>query len=450
MRKFSVDSLSAAFFYAVALFFISLFRDNLLQPDIFIRVSEFLSFPISSDPRTFAGAGVEMSEQGWLTPQSMWIFHLWPPGFAILLGGIFAVFGTQVPFLAVLLVLTVLCCTFMLLTVRRYLSLHVPEFWALVLPLLPFAFPVTRFFLLQPVGLAFGEGFSVIFFITSIFLLLLAVEKKSIFSAVLSGVFLSLAAYFRSQYELLAVCMFAGAIALALGGIAWRTWNERRFSVKAGFWGIGLVVVAMLVAQILMLPWRIHNLVDAGTWSWVQTEDLVARNGLASEEKLLSMGGKFVVIGGGNLACKFEPSYCDKEGKSLFYQAFFQNLPDWLMYKASFFEKFWFADVEYFPEVVDLEYYPGDYWGNSIILLFVAFSFVLVFVLRKSRSSVVYLWAFLSFYGCFLIVFSLVQLEVRYFYLIKIFAMFSLMALVAAVRSLGSMPAESKVVAPVE
>ena len=450
MRNFFVNSLPVAFFYAAALFFISFFRDNLLQPDIFIRVSEFLNFPISSDPRTFAGAGVEMSEQGWLTPQSMWIFHLWPPGFAILLGGIFTVFGTQVPFLAVLLALTILCCTFMLLTVRRYLSLHVSEFLALVLPLLPFAFPVTRFFLLQPVGLAFGEGFSVMFFITSIFLLLLAVEKKSLVSAVLSGVFLSLAAYFRSQYELLAVCMFAGAIALALGGVVWRAWSERRFSVKAGFWGIGLIVIAMLVAQILMLPWRIHNLVDAGTWSWVQTEDLVARNGLASEEKLLSMGGKFVVIGGGNLACKFEPSYCGKEEKSLFYRAFFQNLPEWLVYKSSFFEKFWFADVGYFPEVIDPEHYPGDYWGNSIILLFVLFSFILVFVIRKANVAVVYLWAFLSFYGCFFIVFSLVQLEVRYFYLIKIFAMFSLMALVAAVRSLGVVSAESKILAPVE
>lgn len=449
MRKFFVNSLPAALFYAAAIFFISLFRDHFFQPDIFIRVSDFLNFSISSDPRTFAGAGVEMSRQGWLTPQSMWIFHLWPPGFAILLGGIFTVFGTQVPFLAVLLALTILCCVFMLLAVRRYLSMHVSAFWALVIPLLPFAFPVTRFFLLQPIGLAFGEGFSVMFFITSIFLLLLAVEKKSIPNAVLSGVFLSLAAYFRSQYELLAVCMFAGAVALALGRIAWCSWSQRRFLVGTALQGMKFVVIAMFVAQVLMLPWRIHNFVDAGTWSWVQTEDLVARNGLASEEKLLSMGARFVITGGGNLACKFEPSYCGKEEKLLFYKAFFHNLPEWLLYKSSLFEGFWFSDVEYFPEVVDSKSYPGDYWGNSIILLFALSSFVLVFAIRRSSSSMVYLWAFLSFYGCFLIVFSLVQLEVRYFYLIKIFAMFSFMALAAAVRSQRSASAESEMPAPI-
>lgn len=435
MLKNLTKPLAVVFFYAAALWVFSLARDNALQPDILIRVSDFLRFPISSDPRTFAGAGLELSRHGWLTPDSMWIFRLWPPGFAILLGSIFSIFGVEVPFLSILLVLTIMVCTFMLMTVRRYLSLYVPAAWALGLPLLPFVFSVTRFFLLEPIGLAFGEGFSVIFFITSIFMLLLAVAAGSIRRALVSGVFLALAAYFRSQYELLAVCMLLGALALLVGGVVLSFIRKKSISFGKSGSSLMLVVVAMLSAQLLMLPWRIHNYIESGSLSWVQTADLVARNGLASDEKLLGMGAKFVIIGGGNLACKLEPDYCDKTDKSLFYDAFFRNPGKWLGYKSTFLEKFWFSDIEYFPEVVDDEDYPGDYLENSLILALALSSFCILFAARKMRSASLYFWVFCSFYGCFLIVFSLVQLEVRYFFLMKIFAMFCWIALAATVWS---------------
>lgn len=420
--------------YVGVLFVLSFTRDNSLQPDILIRIADFLNFPISSDPRTFAGAGLEVSKNGWLTPESMWIFHLWPPGFAMLLGGIFWLFGVDAPFLAILLALTIAICTFMLMTVRRYLMLHIPPLWATLLPLLPFLFPVTRFFLLQPIGLAFGEGLSVMFFILSIFFLLISVERKSISEAVWSGFFLALAAYFRSQYELLTVCMLLGALALIVLRLVVNFFSRKSNSPRKPWWGLGLMAVAVLTAQVLMLPWRIHNYIEADKLGWVQTQDLVARNALTSEAALLKGGAKFVIMGGGHLACKFEPDYCGKEDKELFYKAFFWNTGQWLQYKASLLGEYWFPSVEFFPEIVAPDY-PGDYFWNSIVLAVALISFFLVFLVRRQQVAVVYFWVLASFYGCFTVVFSLVHLEVRYFFLVKIFALFCGIALAAAAWS---------------
>ncbi|MDT4845829.1 hypothetical protein FQZ97_798270 [compost metagenome] len=189
MKKTTTKRIAVAFFYAAALLAISWFRDSAIQPNLWISVSDFLNFPTINDPKTFARAGLEVADQGWLAQPSAWIFNLWPPGFVLLLGGIFKMLGTEAPFLVVLLGLTIVTGVFMLMTVRRYLSFYVPAFLALLLPLVPFLFPVTRFFLLQPVGLSFGEGFSVLFFITFTFLLLIAARTGVVRYAVAGGVF---------------------------------------------------------------------------------------------------------------------------------------------------------------------------------------------------------------------------------------------------------------------
>ncbi|MNK69098.1 hypothetical protein D3C87_884780 [compost metagenome] len=434
MKKTTTKRIAVAFFYAAALLAISWFRDSAIQPNLWISVSDFLNFPTINDPKTFARAGLEVADQGWLAQPSAWIFNLWPPGFVLLLGGIFKMLGTEAPFLVVLLGLTIVTGVFMLMTVRRYLSFYVPAFLALLLPLVPFLFPVTRFFLLQPVGLSFGEGFSVLFFITFTFLLLIAARTGAVRYAVAGGVFLALAAYFRSQYELIALVLSVGFLGLVVLVLALSFLLKKKSIRTNGSTALKAMAICVLAAQLLMLPWRIYHYVDVGRWDWVQTQDIVIRNALMSEEKLREMDGDFVVAGGGHLACKFEPDFCGKTEPSLFYKAFFDHFGEWVEYKASLARIYWFPTIRSFPKLL-AEDVPGDYLGNSVVLILFAASFFLLYLIRKSSDFLVYFWVFSSFYACFFVIFVLVQFEVRYFFLPKIFSVFVALALASVAWS---------------
>ncbi|MES2247541.1 MAG: hypothetical protein V4645_09680 [Pseudomonadota bacterium] len=434
MKKITTERVGAAVFYAVILFAISFVRDRAVQPDLWVNVSDFLNFSIINDPKTFARAGLEVAEQGWLAQPSAWIFNLWPPGFVLLLSGIFKLFGIEVPFLAVLLGLTIVAGTFMLMTVRRYLSFYVSAPVALLLPLVPFLFPVTRFFLLQPVGLSFGEGFSVIFFITFTFLLLIAVKNRSVIQALASGGFLALAAYFRSQYELIALVLSVGFFGLLVLVVLADVFFKKKSAESNKYQALKMMALTVLAAQLLMLPWRIYHYVDSNRWGWVQTQEIVIRNALLPEEQLFEMGGDFVVLGGGHLACKFEPDYCGKTESSFFYKALFNHFGEWIEYKVSLAKFFWFPTIRYFPKLL-AEDVPGDYLGNSIVLIFFAASFYFLRVVRKSSDFLAYFWILSSFYACFFVIFVLVQFEVRYFFLPKIFSIFIALALASVAWS---------------
>ena len=167
----ALRSWQVALLYAACLALLGLLRDFSPQPQLLVELAEFLRVHVraGSDPHTFAKAAAEVAANGWLTPGSQWVFRLWPPGFILLTGAIFRVAGINAPFLLILFIFSVLLGTLMLSVFRKYLLAYVTAGWATALPMVPFLFPVTRFALLQPLGLAFGEGFSIMFFITAVF-----------------------------------------------------------------------------------------------------------------------------------------------------------------------------------------------------------------------------------------------------------------------------------------
>lgn len=425
----ALRSWQVALFYAACLALLGLLRDFSPQPQLLVELAEFLRVSVraGSDPHTFAKAAAEVAANGWLTPGSQWVFRLWPPGFILLTGTIFRVAGINAPFLLILFILSVLLGTLMLSVFRKYLLAYVSAGWATALPLVPFLFPVTRFALLQPLGLAFGEGFSIMFFITAVFFALLSVRHRSVTLAAAAGLAFASAAYFRSQYELIVVFMAifaAPLVAYLLFSMRRRVPLDRAES-KAIIWTIVIVVLA---TQLLMLPWRIHNFLDLGKMNWVHTQDLVARNSLTPADKLLELGGGFVVEGGGHLACQLSPKYCNSSDTSDFYRAFVENMGAWYLKKSSLLGDYWFSSVAHFPKKVKPGS-PPELLGNALMLLSVLVSLALLWRKRKKYDFPLHFWIQSSFYACFFIVFSLVQLETRYFYLMKIFALCSAIAL---------------------
>ncbi|MNQ27092.1 hypothetical protein D3C85_403430 [compost metagenome] len=252
--------------------------------------------------------------------------------------------------------------------------------------------------------------------------------------AVAGGVFLALAAYFRSQYELIALVLSVGFLGLVVLVLALSFLLKKKSIRTNGSTALKAMAICVLAAQLLMLPWRIYHYVDVGRWDWVQTQDIVIRNALMSEEKLREMDGDFVVAGGGHLACKFEPDFCGKTEPSLFYKAFFDHFGEWVEYKASLARIYWFPTIRSFPKLL-AEDVSGDYLGNSVVLILFAASFFLLYLIRKSSDFLVYFWVFSSFYACFFVIFVLVQFEVRYFFLPKIFSVFVALALASVAWS---------------
>jgi hypothetical protein len=402
-------------------------RDVDGQPYLLSTTASFMQGQTMSDPLSFATAAVDIYKNGWVTPANRWIINLWPPGFVLLEAGVLVMFGENAFFVVVLMVLGSLLGAVMLSVLRLYLTTLIPPIAATLLPLLPLCFPVTRVLLVQPLGIVLGEGFSVMFFITAVLLLMLAAREYSLAKAATAGGMLAMAAYFRSQYEMLVLFLTLGAVPVLGSVVFYGRANRATDSVRR----IGAVILlAVVTAQILMLPWRLHNFHHTRKLSWVQTQNLVVQNALTTEKKLVDAGGGFVVAGGGHLACLLEPTYCGQSNEKLFYQAFFNHLGQWYQHKFALLDDFWFSVLRDNNLSVPVDPVGFLDWIDNVMLLcLVSVTIPLFWAVRRHPSAVLFAWLIGSFYVCFFGILSLVHFEVRYFFLIKIFAIFTTITL---------------------
>lgn len=409
--------------YFVLLFAVGLFvRDSDPQPELLAAIGDLgKSLREVGDPLYFATGALDIYHFGWITPANRWIISLWPPGFMLLEAGILKLFGESAPFIVILIALSAFLGATMLLLMRRYLLELVGPICATFLPLVVFCFPVTRLYMLEPIGAVLGEGFSVAFFIIAMLLILLAPRSRPLAYAISAGTLLALAAYFRPQYELLIWFLTAAATPI-LGWLLFSLWSYRRLdSRRTATRSVVIILAVLTTSHLLMLPWRIHNLFEGGGLSWVSTRHLVIRNALSIEAGLAAGGGGFVIEGGGNLACKLEPSYCGQTDEKLFYRAFFDHMGEWYLRKFELLPKYWFASLRNF---VNIGFLPTliDKIVNALLLLCVLATVPLLWRTRHNRVGLLQLWICASFYMCFFVIFSFVHFEARYFYLLKIFS----------------------------
>lgn len=382
------------------------------------------------DPRTFAQAAYDIYQHGWLTTNYIWTIHLWPPGFMLLEGYSLKLFGSNAQIVLVLVILSAAFLAFVLTLLREHLLPILGNIWASVLPLLLLCFPVARVFLLEPAGIIFGETFAISCFLLMILFTLRAIDKKLLSNAIYAGVFFALSSYFRSQFELLVLMFSTLALPLIIWqGIAWFKQKDKSKCITKLFI-IKTVVILLIVTHLLMLPWRIYHWVEIKRFSWVQTTEYIELNALASDKALLAHNGSFIIDGAGNLACKVEPTYCDKTDTSLFYKAFFHHIGEWYKIRASVTGHFWYSPL--FKGLKDFNAVQlSDFIYNSILLLAILGIVPLLILLRKLPIWPVLLWTNFSFFSTFFVIFSLVQIEPRYFYLIKIYGVFMFIVLLS-------------------
>lgn len=402
------------------------------------------------DPVSFLTAALDVARDGWVTPANYWIVHLWPPGFPLLEGAAIRLVGEDGPFLLVLLVASAACSATWMVLLRQRLLQSWPPLAAGLAPLLPFLFPLTGLFLLSPLGLSFGETFSISFFFIGYLLAVRAYERGAKADAVLAGLALAAAAYFRSQFELIVVFLTLVAIAVFLAAALAFASGRRKLLPAGTLTAIG---ITLATAHVAMVPWRIHNVLDVGQPGWVQTSTLIAANSLATEETLLAGHALFVIEGGGHLACKLEPSFCGKSEPRYFYQAFFNHPVAWIAEKLQRLPTYWLVPPR--PDNLSrpLSAPTGpEVLANLLLLACIAASMVRLWQLRRHPAFPLHAWFQLSLYACLAAVYTLAHLEARYFYLPKIFGVVALLLLLATgVRTVapdgaaaGSLPAKRR------
>lgn len=397
-------------------------RDLPGQPALPSTIHSFQEAVNLGDPKYFASGAIDVFQNGWFTPENQWLINLWPPGFMLLEASILRVFGEQAPFIAILLILSALLQAFWMTILRHVLRPLLPAFASSLLPLIPFAFPVSRQFLLEPTGLVLGEAFALGSFLASVLLINLSVRTGRLWVAIAGGLLLGLAAYFRSQYGTIVTMFTLGAVPIALG--LW--WRLRRLPGDPArllpvLVSLKSIVFTVMAAQAIMLPWRVYAKLELHRTTWVATQQNVALNGLTSAEALYEAGAGWIVRGGGNIACLVAPEYCGQKDPSLYYRAFIEHPIEWTYRKAILLDDYWFSSLYDWTQPITPQS-PWDWTANTLLLLAMLALFPLLWLVRREREAVVYFWILASFFGCFAGLVTLAHLETRYFYLIKIFA----------------------------
>lgn len=423
MKSRKYESLCVGVIYFLILLGIALWvRDIPNQPDVFtITFQQLIKTSLMGDPASFATAAIDIAENGWISSGNDWIFNLWPPGFILLEAAILKTFGTDVQGILVLQILAALLFAGVLIQLYTLLKRTIHAKLAASLPLLIFVFPVSRVFLLEPTGITLGESFSVGFFLLFALLTIRSVIDKTIRYAVYAGLFLALSAYFRSQFEIILMGLTGWGILLAvLSGIAWL----RSFVVLSSFrYSLKTIAITLFVAHAVMLPWRVYHWVNQDHPAWVFTSAVVFENSIMSTEYFESIGGNWVVEGGGNLACRIDPSICGgrTRAKESFFRTFASHPVEWYHLKSKVIGKYWFSSTKNWVGIKAQPTFMDDI-VNALLLLAVIATAALLFT-RKVRSHILWpvlIWLNASLLSAYMIIFTFAHFEVRYFYFPKI------------------------------
>ncbi len=371
------------------------------------------------DPTYFAAAAVDVSKFGWVTQNSQWVFNLWPPGFVLLEALFLKILGVEAPIPLIFLFCSVCIFATLLMEMRRLLRNGIGSIsW--FLPLLIFLFPAARVFILNITGLLFGEWLA----IGSFFLAAMMLLRRSRKSTVLAGFLFAISAYTRSQYEFFLLATFL--VSISLVGLVYLF----KMKTRASYWEASkYLVYSLVIAQVFMAPWRVYHFANHGDPRWVFTGNYLIEASLKTDETLNSGGAGFLTEGGINMACRLAPEHCGENSKKVYIEIFRKNAFSWILAKVQLLPKFWFASAHNQDLTSPKSNTPLDGFLNFVFLLSVLGSLSMLWIGRKVDSIMIWAGLTLGLLAAHsaIIVFS--HFEVRYFFFIKLYGLFSFMIL---------------------
>lgn len=421
VKNFDDSYLFGWLFYFIVLVSTAILTDlpriNVWTTDL-VRAAGDLGY---GDPTYFAAAALDVSKFGWITEHTQWVFNLWPPGFVLLEALFLKVFGEAAPMPLIFLFCSVSIFSTLLMEMRRLLRISIGNLsW--LLPLLIFLFPAARVFTLNITGLLFGEWLA----IGAFFLAVLMLLRRSRNATVLAGFLFAVSAYARSQYEFFLVVTFLVSVFfVALAFLL-------RLKTKISYWETSkYLVYSMIIAQLLMAPWRVYHIVQSGDPRWVFTGNYLIESGLKTDEALISGGAGFLVEGGMNIPCRLAPEQCGKNSKEVYFQIFKDRAFEWISLKVQMLPKFWFSSANHRDLTSPKSNTPLEAFFNLVFLLCVIGSVAFLWIGRKVDSIMVWTGMTSGLVAAHLAIITFSHFEVRYFFFIKLYGLFSFIILYA-------------------
>lgn len=408
-------------------------RDLPNQPNAFkTTIRQLIEQSTMGDPASFATAAIDIAKNGWISSANDWIFNLWPPGFILLEAVILATLGPNVPVILVLQVLAAGLFSTVLVLVYGILRTRVANIFAFALPLLIFAFPVARVFLLQPTGISLGESFAVGFFLLFILYALHAKTLNSTCYGACAGLCLALSAYFRSQFEVILLVLTGWGALLVIAAYL-NDLRNRRDSLFTKS-SIKTIAVVLLIAHAATIPWRAYHWTYQEEPFWVATASVMLTNAVMSSAYLEKVGAGWIVEGGGNLVCRIDSATCGDtaNAKNLFTKTFLKNPLEWFSLKFSLIGKYWFSSIQNWT-AVGVKSTTMDFFINGFLLAALVVT-ILLLGSRRLRSSEIWVllaWINASLFSAYGLIFTFAHFETRYFYFPKIAILVMLLILVS-------------------
>jgi len=392
------------------------------------------------DPASMAAAALEIARTGNVAAERAGVLNVWPPGFIFLQAFILRIASEQVPILWILQLIAMLLFFLVLMQMHQLFSDHISAGYAAILPLGLCAFSVSRLFLLQPSGVVWGETFAIGFFLLGVIYALRSITADRIGMIAKSGASLGLAAYFRPQFEIfLTALTILFLIYLVIQMMLRKPATTRIVKTCA---------LVLLVAQLIMLPWRVRNLSTHASLKWVQTDNNSFQNLVQPDSALVNTPSGFIAEGRGNLACIIDTSVCKRfeDAKSLSIKVLLKNPVKWYLRKYEVVGNFWFAplgnwaNVSIKPETI-------DYVTNSILLAFFITSLTLLFRRQFFDPSIwLVLFGFnFAIYASYWVIFTIQQFEARYFFFPKIFMIFNFLLVLSLYLSKSKMKQDAPI-----
>lgn len=403
--------------YFISLIFVGLFLENIPMSVWKLSLAEAAKFTGYGDPNSFAAAASDISVHGWVTTKTQALIKLWPPGYMIFEGLLLRVFGAEAPMGLILLACSSALFSTLMMEIRR-IFYEKTGIISWVLPFFIFAFPTARFFILNIIGLLFGEWLAIGCFFSAILL----VMRKSTRSILLAGCLFAASAYTRSQYE-----FFLGIILAALVGpqVLIYFWPKFRTLFKSVT--STALLKAMIVAQVLMAPWRLFHFSQNGDFKWVYTFDSIVAISLKSDEMLNAEGLNWMLQGGVNVPCHLAPQHCGIHNPEIYWQIFKENPFSWISMKLELLPRYWFTASDSVASPVSATNLSlGFSW---LMLGCLVSTFYFLWLARKCASFPIWFAVTLGLIVAHFGIVTFSHLEVRYLYFIKIYGTFAFMML---------------------
>ncbi len=247
----------------------------------------------------------------------IWILSLWPPGQSMLFA--MAIVLAQLGLPIVVVVAVISCALWSILLSIPVLLTHTFS-RLLVTTAIGCSIPFLYFMKAWPLGdgVLFADGNGTVLLISALVVLTFVRPSYPLVTipiSLIAGLLLAASAYFRATNEVVINFLTAFAIAYVVVWVGWRMVRyplRRRDRLRGYSFGslpkwLTSLLLMVLFAQVLMLPWRIivHERINGGISFSAATDDLWARQWAPA--KFVSALG---VWSGSNSMCRAYPDRC--------------------------------------------------------------------------------------------------------------------------------------------